>query len=125
MKARLSFIVALAGISLGAGPAAALKITLPDDRSRLVESPLPGYALAQSLCYTCHSVDYVRTQPFTTVRATWKTMVVKMQKTFGAPIPDDAIDPIAEYLARTYGAERTGAGNAPASAPAASAVPKP
>ena len=112
MKPRLSFVAAAACAVLAAFPVAALEITLPEDRARLVESPLPGYALAQSLCYTCHSVDYVRTQPVTTARATWKTTVVKMQKTFGAVIPDDAIDPIAEYLARTYGAERTGVAGA-------------
>ena len=92
--------------TLGATTLGALEITLPAERARLIESPLPGYALAQTHCYTCHSVDYVRMQPVSS-RTYWKTSVVKMQKTFGAPIPEDAVEPIAEYLVKTYGAERT------------------
>jgi hypothetical protein len=86
----------------------ALEIKLPAETTRLIESPLPGYSLATTHCFTCHSMDYVRIQPPSS-RAYWKAAVAKMQKTFGAPIPDDAIDPIAEYLARTYGTERVAA----------------
>lgn len=90
-------------------PLGAIEITLPAETDRLIESPLPGYALATTYCYTCHSTDYVRVQPPGMNRAVWRASVVKMQKTFGAPIPDEAIDPIAEYLARTYGTERVAA----------------
>ena len=96
----------LAGVC-AVGTIHAAEITLPEEKARLVESPLPGYTLATTFCYTCHSADYIRTQP-TNTRATWKASVVKMQKTFGATIPDEAVDPIAEYLAKTYGAERPG-----------------
>ncbi len=99
----------LAGAALNAAP---LEIKLPAETARLAESKLPGYALAQTHCFTCHSVDYVRMQPVST-RAYWKSSVVKMQKTFGAPIPDDAVEPIAEYLAKTYGTERASAAAAP------------
>jgi hypothetical protein len=84
----------------------AAEIKLPEEKARLEESKLPGYALATTYCYTCHSTDYMQYQPNTNTRAVWKASVVKMQKTFGAQIPDSAVDPIAEYLARTYGAER-------------------
>lgn len=100
---RLLFPVALAA---ALAPLAAIEITLPAETDRLTESKLPGYTLATTYCYTCHSTDYVRVQPPGMNRAAWRASVVKMQKTFGAQIPDDAIDPIAEYLARTYGAER-------------------
>lgn len=83
----------------------AVEIKLPDETARLVESPLPGYALTTALCYTCHSTEYVLYQP-TSARTYWKATVVKMQKAFGAPIPDDAVDPITDYLVKTYGAER-------------------
>ncbi len=82
------------------------RIVLPPEKAQLVESPLPGYALANAFCFTCHSVDYLRTQPPATPRAWWKTSVVKMQKTFGAPIPDSAVEPLVDYLVKTYGAER-------------------
>jgi hypothetical protein len=91
----------------GTLPLVAAEITLPEETARLVESPLPGYAQATTYCYTCHSTDYIRTQPVMS-RAAWKAAVTKMQKTFGAVVPDDAVEPIAEYLARTYGAERPG-----------------
>ena len=93
-------------IVVGAAALTAAEIKLPEETARLVESPLPGYALAMTHCYTCHSTDYMRYQPVTNTRATWKASVIKRQKTFGAQIPDSAIDPIAEYLAKTYGAER-------------------
>ncbi len=100
---------------------AAVEIKLPAETARLTESPLPGYALATTHCYTCHSVDYVRMQPVSS-RAYWKSSVAKMQKTFGATIPDSAVDPIVDYLVKTYGTERSGAG---AGVPAtSSAVPK-
>ena len=94
-------------MSAAAAALAATEIKLPEETARLAESPLPGYSLATTHCYTCHSTDYVRYQPATNTRATWKASVIKMQKTFAAPIPDDAVDAIAEYLAKTYGAERT------------------
>ncbi len=83
----------------------ALEITLPPETSKLVESPLPGYALAQSMCLTCHSADYLKMQPVSS-RTWWQGNVTKMQKTFGAPIPDDAVAPLVDYLVKTYGNER-------------------
>ena len=83
----------------------AVEIKLPAETTRLAEASLPGFALATTHCYTCHSVDYVRMQPVSS-RAYWKSSVVKMQKTFGAPIPDAAIDSLVDYLVKTYGTER-------------------
>ena len=103
----------LALAALCAPHAAAIEITLPEEKLRLADSPLPGAALATALCYTCHSAEYAIYQPPASPRAYWKATVVKMQKTFGAPIPDTAIDPLTDYLVKTYGAER-------APAPAAS-----
>lgn len=115
MKSRFLTLFLLA---LAATTAGAMEIKLPEETARLVESPLPGYALAVTYCYTCHSTDYVRYQPSTTTRATWKASVVKMQKVFGAAVPESAVEPIADYLARTYGAERGGT-TGPAVKPAA------
>lgn len=82
------------------------EITLPAETARYVESPLPGYALAGTLCMTCHSADYTRMQPPALPRTYWKAAVVKMQKTFGATIPEESIEPLVDYLVKTYGAER-------------------
>lgn len=97
------FSISLMAVSLALTVSAA-EIKLPAETTRLIESPLPGYAMAQSMCYTCHSVDYIRMQPRSS-KTYWQGAVVKMQKTFGAPIPDSAVEPIAEYLAKTYGTE--------------------
>ena len=100
----------------------AKEITLPEEKAQLAESPLPGYALATALCYTCHSVDYVLYQPSSTSRAWWKTTMTKMQKTFAAPIPDSAMEPLIDYLVKTYGVERNVAA---AAAPAKAEAPMP
>lgn len=84
----------------------ALEIQLPAETARLIASPLPGYALATGMCYTCHSVDYFKMQP-PSARAYWQATVTKMQKTFAAPVPDEAIAPIVDYLVKTYGAEKS------------------
>jgi hypothetical protein len=97
--------------------ARAIEITLPPETAKLVESPLPGYQLAVASCATCHSMDYVKMQP-TSSRAYWKASVTKMQKTFGAPIPEEIVEPIVDYLVKTYGNERS------AGAPAGSAQSK-
>jgi hypothetical protein len=80
-----------------------LEITLPVENSLLRESPLEGYSLASSMCMTCHSADYILYQPRTLPLAFWKATVLKMQKIYGAPIPDSAVDPIVTYLEKTYG----------------------
>ena len=111
---------ALAALTLSLAPAArAIEIKLPAEKLRLADSPLPGAALATAMCSTCHSAEYSLYQPPTSPRTYWKATVVKMQKTFGAPIPDDAIDPLTDYLVKTYGAER-----APAPAPGPTAPAK-
>jgi sulfite dehydrogenase len=103
--------------SISAALAAPVEIKLPPETARLVASPLPGYQLAVAQCATCHSADYIKMQP-TSSRTYWKSSVVKMQKTFGAPIPDGMVEPIVDYLAKTYGSERP-----PTSAEAAKATP--
>ena len=112
----LALAVATLALTL---PLQAVEITLPRETATLTPSPLPGYALAQAMCGTCHSAEYARTQPPASPRAYWQATVVKMQKTFAAPLPDSAIDPIVDYLVKTYGNER----GAPATAPTPPTVP--
>lgn len=108
---------AVAGLLAGATSVRALEIKLPPETARYAESANAGFALTNTLCMTCHSADYVRMQPPTMSRVAWKAAVTKMQKTFGAPIPDDAIEPITDYIVKTYGAERAGAPKPAAPAP--------
>lgn len=96
----LTVVIAMLGCAV-AWPAAGLKIELPPDTAKL--KPGAGADLANRQCLTCHSADYVSVQPPGKPLAFWKAEVEKMKKVYGAPIPDEQIEPIAQYLAREYG----------------------
>jgi sulfite dehydrogenase len=106
-------IIFLGAVLVSGAMAAPVEIKLPAEKSRLVESPLPGYALAQAMCATCHSADYLKMQPVSS-RTYWKAAVTKMQKTYGGAIPDESVEALVDYLVKTYGNERTGAAGAAA-----------
>ena len=72
----------------------------PPEVSRLIAAP--GVDLAQRYCLTCHSADYVSTQPPHMPATFWQNEVAKMRNAYGAPIPDDAAKAIADYLVATY-----------------------
>jgi sulfite dehydrogenase len=102
MPQRIRFlVVAAAFASVATLPAFALKIELPPETARLKAAP--GSDLATAQCTTCHSADYVITQPPGKPMAFWKAEVEKMKKVYGAPIADDQIEPLAQYLTRAYG----------------------
>jgi cytochrome c len=61
-----------------------------------------GAELANAQCLICHSVEYISLQPPMT-RAFWKSSVQKMQQKYGAAIPDEQVEPLADYLTRNYG----------------------
>jgi len=89
------------------GATAAMKtIVLPPDGTVLKPSSLPGYALAQGNCVACHSAEYMLYQPATAPRAYWDTMVKRMKAVFKAPLKDEDMPAIVDYLAKTYGAEQ-------------------
>ena len=79
---------------------APVRITLPVEVAALRKAP--GAELAAMHCLTCHSAEYINTQPSLT-RTAWKASVDKMRAKFGAPIPDDQVDKLADYLAAAYG----------------------
>lgn len=86
-----------------AAGAAPLSITLPPETAALKPSALPGYALAQQKCSTCHSADYINYQPPGMSLAQWTAEASKMQHVYGAPISDQDVSTIGAYLAVTYG----------------------
>ncbi|MDD2050268.1 c-type cytochrome [Pseudomonas putida] len=83
--------------------AAPLSITLPAETAVFKANALPGYALAQQKCSTCHSADYISFQPPGMSLAQWTAEAGKMQKVYGAPISDQDVSIIGAYLATTYG----------------------
>ena len=105
--------LSLAGLLTAASTALALDITIPPETAAYQPSNLPGYQLAQRNCMTCHSAQYVATQPPSS-RTYWEATVKKMKKPFGAQFPEEDIPALVDYLSKTYGTER---------APAAQAAP--
>jgi len=95
-----AMLAAVAGLSLGLHGALAqnlgtVSIDLPAETAQL--KPGPGLEAAQSHCLTCHSADYIYMQPPLT-KEQWKGVVTKMKKVMGAPIPDNDVDTLVQYL---------------------------
>lgn len=84
-----------------AAPAHALtlktqSIALPSS-TRVFPGDGPGAKAANTYCLMCHSVGMVMNQP-DLPKAAWLVEVNKMKNTFKAPIPDDQVPVIADYL---------------------------
>ena len=63
----------------------------------------PGLDKVRQNCIACHSLDYIPlNSPFLDQKG-WEATVVKMQKAYGAPVPQQDVAPIATYLATYYG----------------------
>jgi hypothetical protein len=85
---------------------------LPDSNYQVSAYPVPAVDLApgdglqdvQIYCNTCHSPRYITMQP-PLPAATWEAEVNKMNKTFGAGIPEDNTKKIILYLQTHYTAE--------------------
>jgi hypothetical protein len=75
---------------------------LPTETATLL--PGPNLDIAQANCSLCHSADYILSQPrgLPDPKAFWSTEVTKMRHFYAAPIEDDAVPQIVEYLATTY-----------------------
>jgi mono/diheme cytochrome c family protein len=59
--------------------------------------PGPGREAFAVNCLSCHSTRYVTTQPPLSA-AKWEESVRKMIKTYGAPIAEEQVQPIVQYL---------------------------
>ncbi|MGB2901093.1 MAG: hypothetical protein WBB89_17690 [Candidatus Acidiferrum sp.] len=85
---------------------------LPDSNYQVASFPVPAVDLApgdglqdvQIYCNTCHSPRYITMQP-PLPAATWESEVNKMNKTFGAGIPEENARKIVLYLQAHYTAE--------------------
>jgi sulfite dehydrogenase (cytochrome) subunit B len=95
-----------AGLVALAAAAGAKDLQLPPDTVQLTPSPLPGYAKAQANCTMCHSAEYMLYQPPSAARPYWDAMVHRMKTVFKAPIADEDMPAIVDYLAATYGNQK-------------------
>jgi cytochrome c5 len=106
MRKRLILAAILASLSLAAGLVLAdpqttvHSITLPETRIEL--APGEGKVKVETFCNICHSLDYITMQPKFS-RAQWTGTVTKMVKVYGAPINDEDVKILADYLASQYG----------------------
>lgn len=57
----------------------------------------PGKQVVVANCILCHSTNYITMQP-AFPRKVWEAEVEKMRKTFGAPVPEQAVPQIVDYL---------------------------
>lgn len=81
----------------------------PDSNYAVPAYPAPAVDLApgdgrqevQIYCGTCHSPRYIPMQP-PLPAVTWESEVAKMNKVFGAAIPDDSSQKIILYLRAHY-----------------------
>lgn len=81
----------------------------PDSNFQVSAYPVPAVDLApgdglqdvQIYCNTCHGTRYITMQP-PLPAATWEAEVNKMNKTFGAAIPEDNTRKIILYLEAHY-----------------------
>ena len=76
---------------------------LPEETATL--APGPNLDLVQQNCTACHSADYISTQPrpLPNARGFWRAEVTKMKAVYGAPIEQNDMGKIVDYLAATYG----------------------
>ena len=85
---------------------------LPDANYQVSSYPVPPVDLAPGdglqdvriYCNTCHSPRYITMQP-PLPAATWESEVNKMNKSFGAGIPEENALKIIKYLQTHYTAE--------------------
>lgn len=93
----MSILWIIAAASISAAPAAAAP---PPETAKF--APGPNVDLAIRHCQTCHSADYVTTQPPHVPANFWQAEVTKMIGVFGARIPDDDARKIVDYLNSAY-----------------------
>jgi mono/diheme cytochrome c family protein len=69
------------------------------------DAPFPpgiGADIATSQCLICHSAGMVLTQP-PLKKDEWRAEILKMRTAYGAPIRDDQVDALSEYLKNING----------------------
>ncbi len=59
--------------------------------------PGPNAELVANNCVACHSAGMILNQPALT-KATWTAEVTKMQQTYKAPVADEDVAAIVDYL---------------------------
>ena len=61
-----------------------------------------GRDVTMARCAVCHSLDYITMVAPVMNRAAWETSVRKMIDVFGAPVGEQDVSSIVEYLGQHY-----------------------
>ena len=73
------------------------------DESKIKLKEGPGREKVEANCVACHSLDYIQTNSVFLNRTAWEAEVNKMKKVMGAPIKDEDVKEIVDYLVTYYG----------------------
>jgi hypothetical protein len=63
----------------------------------------PAADAVRANCSICHSLDYIQMNSPFMKRAGWEAEVRKMVKVMGAPVPEQDVAVLVDYLASAYG----------------------
>ncbi|HEY7549604.1 MAG TPA: cytochrome c [Hyphomicrobiaceae bacterium] len=81
----------------------AMAVSAAADEKPVQLKKAPGLDKVETNCASCHSLDYIEmNSPFPSA-ALWDAEVIKMIKTYGAPIDEADAKVIADYLKKNYG----------------------
>ena len=97
MKRRVQVAVALLAAAYAAGSWA--------DEVRVQLKDGPEEVSVRAHCSVCHSLDYIQMNSPFMKRAAWEAEVRKMMKVMGAPIAEQDVASLVNYLTRNYGVE--------------------
>ena len=75
------------------------------DESKLRLKDGPDAVTVRARCSVCHSLDYIQMNAPFMKKAGWEAEVRKMMKVLGAPVPEEDVDRIVNYLTQNYGVE--------------------
>lgn len=85
---------------VGPRPWTIVRVELPPSNESF--PPGIGSDIASSQCQICHSAGMILTQP-PLKKDEWRAEIVKMRSVYGAPIPDDQVEALSEYLKNING----------------------
>ena len=104
MKNQSRVSIAILFSSMLAGVAAAAPVAYEAPEETAAFKPGPGVEAAQGNCAACHSAEYVSSQPSGPGfgRDFWQAEVTKMITVYKAPIAQEDVKTIVDYLAATY-----------------------
>ncbi len=75
------------------------------DESTLALKEAPEAVIVRAQCSICHSVDFIQMNAPFMKRAAWEAEVRKMMKVMGAPVAENDVALIVNYLTQNYGVE--------------------